>query len=159
MFVKLWHQPHAIFPHDPGRFITVFVIFESVIDWNSCHPDVNAWLQRVAFGIQPQNGRMLCDSIAQQNHVNVMVKPFVSSEAVVSWFSSCREINNTSRFSAAPRLLKNRMIAKKRSVPIETRNILGMHRFYNLGMAIRLRLEPARNSRQWRSAISPYWVR
>jgi len=27
------------------------VIFESVIDWNSCHSDVNAWLQRVAFGI------------------------------------------------------------------------------------------------------------
>jgi len=75
MLVKLWHQSHAIFPHDPGGFIAVFVIFESVIDWNSCHSDVNAWLQRVAFGIQPQNGRMLRDGIAQQNYVNVMVKP------------------------------------------------------------------------------------
>ena len=74
MFVKLRHQSHAIFPNDPGRFIAVFVIFEPVIDWNSCHADINAWLQRVAFGIQPQNGRMLRDGVAQQNYVNVMVK-------------------------------------------------------------------------------------
>ena len=74
MFVKLGHQPHAIFPNDPSRFIAVFVIFESVIDRNSCHADVNAWLQQVAFGIQPQNGRMLRDGVAQQNYVNVMVK-------------------------------------------------------------------------------------
>jgi hypothetical protein len=51
MFVELRHQSHAIFPDDPSRFVAVFVIFESVINGESCHPDVNAGLQWIAFGI------------------------------------------------------------------------------------------------------------
>jgi hypothetical protein len=51
VFVKLWHQSHAIFPDDPSRFIAVFVIFESLINRESCHPDINAGLQRITFGI------------------------------------------------------------------------------------------------------------
>ena len=74
MLVKLWHQPHAIFPHDPSRFIAVSVILESVIDCDSCHADIDARLEWIAFGIQPQNRRMLRDGVAQQNYVNVMVK-------------------------------------------------------------------------------------
>src|SRR6266498_557223 len=74
VLVKLWHQSHSIFPDDPSRFVAVFVIFESVIDRESCHSDVNAGLQRIAFRVQLQNGRMLCDGVAQQNHINVMVK-------------------------------------------------------------------------------------
>jgi hypothetical protein len=52
MFVKLWHQSHAIFPDDPSRFITVFVIFESVIDRDSCHSDIHAGFQGIALRIQ-----------------------------------------------------------------------------------------------------------
>ena len=51
MFVKLRHQSHAIFPDDPSRFIAVFVILESVIDWDSRHPDINARLKWIAIGI------------------------------------------------------------------------------------------------------------
>ena len=38
MLVKLLHQSHTIFLDDPSRFIAVFVIFESVINGESCHP-------------------------------------------------------------------------------------------------------------------------
>ena len=74
MFVKLWQQSNAIFPDDPSRFVALFVIFESVIDWQSGHADIDAGLQWIMVGIEPQNGRMLSDSIAQENHVDVMVK-------------------------------------------------------------------------------------
>ena len=50
------------------------MILESVIDWDSCHADIDARLEWIAFGIQPQNRRMLCDGITQQNHVDVVVK-------------------------------------------------------------------------------------
>ena len=85
MFVKLRHQSHAIFPDDPGRFVAVPVIFESVIDGNSCHPDIYTGLQWIAFRIEPQNRRMLCDSVAQQNHINVVVK---ISVLLTRWFLS-----------------------------------------------------------------------
>ena len=52
MFVKFWQQSDAIFPDDPSRFIAVLVIFESVIDWDSCHSHINAGLQWIASGIQ-----------------------------------------------------------------------------------------------------------
>ncbi len=65
MFVKLRHESHAVFPDDPSGFVGVFVIFESMVDWNSRHPDIDARLQRIAFGVEPQNRKMLCDSIAQ----------------------------------------------------------------------------------------------
>src|SRR6266481_7258692 len=75
MFVKLRHQAHAIFPHYQSRFISVFVILESVIDCDSCHADIDAGHQWIAFGIQPQNGRMLCNSVAEQGPT----KPWPSS--------------------------------------------------------------------------------
>jgi hypothetical protein len=51
MFVKLWHQSHAVFPDDPSRFIAVFVILESVINRHSCHPNINGRVKA------PQNSR------------------------------------------------------------------------------------------------------
>ena len=65
MFVKLRHESETILPNDPSRFVGVFVIFESMVDWNSRHPDIDARLQRIAFGVEPQDRRMFCDSIAQ----------------------------------------------------------------------------------------------
>jgi hypothetical protein len=50
------------------------VILKSLIDRDSSHPDIDAGLQGITFGIQAQNRRMLYDSVAQQNHVNVMMK-------------------------------------------------------------------------------------
>ena len=85
MFVKLRYESHAIFPDDPSRFVAVPVIFESVIDRNSCHPNIHTRFQRIAFRIEPQNRRMLCDSIAQQNHINVVVKIFFR---LTRWFLS-----------------------------------------------------------------------
>ena len=51
MLIKLWHKSHAIFPDDPRRFVAVFMILKPVIDRNSCHPDVDAGLQRIACGV------------------------------------------------------------------------------------------------------------
>ena len=85
MFKQLRHQSHAIFPNDPSRFVAVPVIFESVIDGNSCHPNIYAGLQWIAFRIEAQNRRMLCDSVSQQNHINVVVKVFF---LLTRWFHS-----------------------------------------------------------------------
>ena len=74
MFVKLWHQSHAIFPDDPGRFVAVPVIFESVVDRNSCHPHIHTRLKRIAFRIEAQDRRMLGDSVFEQDHIDVVVK-------------------------------------------------------------------------------------
>lgn len=83
MFVKLRHESHPVFPNDPRRFIGVFVIFESMVDWNSRHADIDTRLQRIAFGVEPQNRRMFCDSVAQENHINVVVKVFF---LLTRWF-------------------------------------------------------------------------
>jgi hypothetical protein len=74
MFVKLRHESHAIFPDDPGRFVAVLVIFESVIDRNACHPNIYTRLQRIALWIEPQNRRMLRHSVVEQDHINVVVE-------------------------------------------------------------------------------------
>ena len=74
MLVKLWHESDAVVPDNPRRFVAISVIFESVIDWNSRHPHVDAWLERIAFPIEAQDRRMLCDSVFQQDHIYVMVK-------------------------------------------------------------------------------------
>src|SRR5262245_37438033 len=74
MFVKLGHQSHAVFPDDPSCFVAVFVIFESVIDRKSSHPNIHAWLQWIAFGIEPQSRRMLCNSVVKENHINIVMK-------------------------------------------------------------------------------------
>jgi hypothetical protein len=65
MFVKLRHESQAVFPDNPSRFVAIFVIFESLVDWNSRHPDIDARLQRIAFRVEAQNRRMFCDNIAQ----------------------------------------------------------------------------------------------
>ena len=53
MLVKFWHQPHTIFSDDPGRFVAVSVIFESAVDRDSCHPNIYARLQWIAFRVEP----------------------------------------------------------------------------------------------------------
>ena len=85
MFVKFGHQSHAVFADDPGRFVAVFVIFESVVDRNSCHPDVDAGLQWISVRVESQDGAMLCDSILQQNHINVVMERLV---LLKRWFLS-----------------------------------------------------------------------
>jgi hypothetical protein len=42
------------------------VILESMIDRNSRHSNINAGLQQIAFGIKPQNRRMLCDRVSNR---------------------------------------------------------------------------------------------
>ena len=74
MFVKLRHESHAVFPDDPRRFVAVFVIFESMVDRNSRHPNIDARLQRIAFGVEPENRRMLRDTVAEEDHINIVVK-------------------------------------------------------------------------------------
>src|SRR5438094_2620359 len=74
MFVKLRHESQAVFPDDPSRFVGVFVIFESMVDWNSCHPDIHTRLQRIAFRIEAEDRRMLRDSVFEQDHINVVMK-------------------------------------------------------------------------------------
>jgi hypothetical protein len=74
MFVKLRHESHAVFPNDPSRLVAVFVIFKSMVDRNSGHPDIHARLQRIAFGIKAQDRRMLRDRVFEQDHINVVMK-------------------------------------------------------------------------------------
>jgi hypothetical protein len=110
MFVKLWHQSHPVFPDDPRRFVAVFVIFESMIHRNSCHSNIHARLQRIAFRIEPQNRTMLCDSVAQQNDINVVVKVLLF---LTRWFLSLQFAGQTSAdtFAASGCLRKSRMTA------------------------------------------------
>ena len=74
MFVELWHQSDPVFPDDPGGFVAVLVVFESVINPDSGHPNIDAGLRCIAFRIQPNDGRVLGDSIAEQNHIHVVMK-------------------------------------------------------------------------------------
>jgi hypothetical protein len=74
MLVKLWHQSQTVFSDHPGRFVTVFMIFKSMVDRNSCHPNIHARLQRISFRVKPYYGAVLCNSVAQQNHINTVVK-------------------------------------------------------------------------------------
>ena len=52
------------------------MVFESMIDRNTCHADIDTWLERIALWIESQNGRMLCDIITEKNHIYVVVKVF-----------------------------------------------------------------------------------
>ena len=74
MLVQLRHQSQAIFADDPSRLVAVFMILESMVHWNSCHPNIYTWFQRITFWIEPQNRRMLGDVVAQQDHIHVVVK-------------------------------------------------------------------------------------
>ena len=108
MFVKLRYQSHAIFSDDPSRFVAIPVILESVIDRNSCHPNVYAGLQWIAFGIEAQDRRMLRNSVAQQNHINAVVKIFIH---LTRWFLSFQFVGNKSAgtFQASTLLRKRRV--------------------------------------------------
>ena len=45
-----------------------------MVDWNSGHPDIDARLQRIAFGVKAQDRGMLRDSVFEQDHINVVVE-------------------------------------------------------------------------------------
>ena len=45
-----------------------------MIDRNSRHPDIDARLQRIAFGVKAQDRRMLRDSLFEQDNINIVVE-------------------------------------------------------------------------------------
>jgi hypothetical protein len=45
-----------------------------MVDRNSRHPDIDARLQRIAFGVKAQDRRVLSDSVFEQDHINVVMK-------------------------------------------------------------------------------------
>ena len=45
-----------------------------MIDRNSRHPDIDARLQRIAFGVKAQDSRMLRDSVFEQDNINIVVE-------------------------------------------------------------------------------------
>ena len=108
MFVKLRHESHAIFPDNPSRFVAVFVIFESMIDRNSCHPHIHTRLQGIAFRVEPQDRRMLRDSVFEQDHINIVVKVLV---LLTRWFLPFQFAGNKSAdtFEAPASLRKSRI--------------------------------------------------
>ncbi len=108
MFVKLRHESHAVFPDNPSRFVALFVIFESMVDWNSCHPHIHTRFQRIAFGVEPQDRRMLRDSVFEQDHINVVVKVLF---LLTRWFLPFQFAGNKSAntFLAPASLRKSRM--------------------------------------------------
>ena len=108
MFVKLRHESQAVFPDDPSRFVAVFVIFESMIDRNPCHPDIDARLQWMAFRVEAQDRRMLRDSVFEQDHINVVVKVLF---LLTRWFLPFQFAGNKSAntFLAPASLRKSRM--------------------------------------------------
>jgi hypothetical protein len=108
MFIKLRHESHAVFPNDPSRFVGVLVIFESMVYWNSRHPDIDARLQRIAFRVEPQNRRMFCDSVFEQDHINIVVKVLF---LLTRWFLPFQFTSNKSAdtFEAPASLCKNRI--------------------------------------------------
>ena len=108
MFVKLRHESHAIFPNDPSRFVADFVIFESMVDWNSRHPDIDARLQRIAFRIKAQDRRVFRDSVFEQDHIDIVVKVLF---LLTRWFLPFQFAGNKSAdtFEAPASLRKSRM--------------------------------------------------
>jgi hypothetical protein len=55
------------------------MILKAMLDQQSCHADVNAWLRRLAIRIQTQNRRMPKHGGVEEDHVNAVVK------GVASW--------------------------------------------------------------------------
>lgn len=74
MLVQLRHQANSVLPNNPGGFIAVFVIFESVVDRDPGHSHINAGLERIASRIKTQDRGMFGNRIVQENHVNAMVE-------------------------------------------------------------------------------------
>ena len=108
MFVKLRHESHAISPDNPSRFVAVFVIFESMIDRNSCHPHIHTRLQRIAFRIKAQDRRVFRDSVFEQDHINAVMKVLF---LLTRWFLPFQFAANKSAdtFGAPASLRKSRM--------------------------------------------------
>src|SRR5208282_6106749 len=61
--VQLRDQAETVFSYDPGRFLSSLVILEALLDRQSCHADVNAWLCWLAIRVQTQD-RWIVVSIA-----------------------------------------------------------------------------------------------
>ncbi len=108
MFVKLRDESHAVFPDNPRRFVAVFVIFESMVDWNSRHPDIDARLRRIAFRIKVQDRKMLRDSIFEQDYINAVMKVLF---LLTRWFLPFQFAGNKSAdtFEAPASLCKSRI--------------------------------------------------
>jgi hypothetical protein len=70
MLIKLGHQFETVFSNHPCGLVTIFVILESVINWQTCHADVDTWLALIARGIGRKTG-VLGDSIIEQNDVTL----------------------------------------------------------------------------------------
>jgi hypothetical protein len=59
MFKQLRQQSNTIFPDQPGRLVPVFVIFESMIDRQSGHSNVDGGFGWIARRIPPQDRQIL----------------------------------------------------------------------------------------------------
>jgi len=59
MLEQLWQQSNTIFPDQPGRFVSVFMIFKSMIDRQSCHSNVDRRFGWIAIGVAPQDRQIL----------------------------------------------------------------------------------------------------
>jgi hypothetical protein len=79
-----------------------------MVDWNSRHPDIDARLQRIAFRIEPQDRRMLRDSIFEQDHINAVMKVLF---LLTRWFLPFQFAGNKSAdtFEAPSSLRKSRI--------------------------------------------------
>ena len=74
MLVKFGHQPDSVFLHGPRRFVTILVILESVLDRQTGHANVDAWLRRISVWITPQNRRMLRNCRLEQDYINAVME-------------------------------------------------------------------------------------
>ena len=107
MFVKLRHQSQAIFLDDPGRFVAVFMIFKSMVDRDSSHPNIHARLQRISFRIESQNRRMFCHSVLQQDDINIVVKRFFVLKRWFLPFQLAGQQKDLETFGESANLRKN----------------------------------------------------
>jgi hypothetical protein len=111
MFVKLRHQSQAVFSNHPGRFVAVFMIFKTMVDRDSGHPNIYTGLQWIAFRIEPQNGAMLCHSVLQQDYVNVVVKRFFVLKRWFLPFQLAGQQKDLEKFGESANLRKNGPLA------------------------------------------------
>jgi hypothetical protein len=65
MLIKVRHQFETVFSDHPGRLVTVLMIFESVVNRQTCHSDIDTRFVLIAAGIKPQDRRMLGDAIIE----------------------------------------------------------------------------------------------
>src|ERR1700746_1515168 len=74
MLVHLRKQSNTIFPDQPGRLVSVLVIFKSMIDRQSGQPNVDSRLGWIALWITLQNRPVLQRSFGEQDDVNIMME-------------------------------------------------------------------------------------